>query len=74
MLKGLFIRVLAGFRESSTELEALRSISTPRIEEVGEGTILVFKAIWRGLPDRICLFWERYVARPRDSARRKLGE
>lgn len=74
MVKGLFIRVLAGFRETITELEALGSISTPRIEEMGEGTILVFKAIWRGPPDRICIFWERYVARHRYVARMKLGE
>lgn len=36
LLKGLFIRVLAGFRETRIELVTSEAIFTPRIEGLGE--------------------------------------
>lgn len=44
LLKGLLIRVLAGFRETNIELATLGTISTPRIEEMEEGTVPGSKA------------------------------
>ena len=71
--KGLFTRVLAGFREANTELVTSEVISTLELRRWGNGIVPGFQAIWRGLPERIWRFGERCVVRLKGSKERELG-